>query len=223
MVRRREQRGLLERIAALVNDEKIELVLLAGDLFDSSTSYYETQEVLYRAFSEMNAQVFISPGNHDYYCPKSPYAYIRFPDNVHIFTSPQIDCVTLPEMGCRVWGAGFNDQYSKPLLSGFQVPDSDLTDIMVLHGDTGGDNYNHIREAEIAQSGLDYLALGHIHSFSGFKQAGKTEYAYPVARRAEDLMKQVKKALSLERSTSRVTDCSSGRLTDVHIKSTQLT
>ncbi len=178
-IRRREQRGLLERIAALVNDEQIGLVLLSGDLLDSSTSYYETQEVLYRAFSKMNAEIFIAPGNHDYYCLKSPYAYGNFPDNVHIFKSPQISCVTLERLSCRVWGAGFNDQYSRPLLPGFKTPDSDLIDIMVLHGDTGGDDYNHIREADIASSGLDYLALGHIHSFSGLKQAGKTSYAYP--------------------------------------------
>lgn len=178
-VRRREQRELLDRIAAIAEQEAVQLVLLPGDLLDSATSYYETQEVLYRAFSRIKAEIFIAPGNHDYYCPKSPYAYVKFPDNVHIFTSPLISSVALPQLGCRVWGAGFNDQYSRPLLNGFKLPESDMLDIMVMHGDTGGDAYNHIREAEIAASGLDYLALGHIHSFSGFKQAGKTTYAYP--------------------------------------------
>ncbi len=176
--RRAEQRELLERIAELVRDERIELVLLSGDLLDSATSYYETQEVLYRAFKDMNAEIFISPGNHDYYCAKSPYAYVPFPSNVHLFKSPQITCVTLENLGCRVWGAGFNDQYSRPLLPGFSVPDGDYIDLMVLHGDLGGDDYNHIKEADIKASGLHYLALGHIHSFSGFKKAGKTQYAY---------------------------------------------
>ena len=32
---------------------------------------------------------------------------------------------------------------------------------------------------EIAASGLDYLALGHVHSFSGVQYAGRTAYAYP--------------------------------------------
>ena len=178
-VRRREQRDLLDRLADMVEQERTQLVLLSGDLLDSGTSYYETQDVLYRAFSRITADIFISPGNHDYYSPKSPYAYVKFPENVHIFTSPLISSVTLPQLGCRVWGAGFNDQYSRPLLSGFAAPDDGMIDIMVLHGDTGGDVYNHIREAEIAESGLQYLALGHIHSFSGIKQAGKTVYAYP--------------------------------------------
>jgi exonuclease SbcD len=177
--RRREQRDLLDAIAGLAEEERVQLVLLSGDLLDSAASYYETQEVLARAFSRISAEIFISPGNHDYYCPKSPYSYVRFPGNVHVFPSPLIGCVRLPHLGVRVWGAGFNDQYSRPLLTGFSVPDSSMLDIMVLHGDTAGDSYNHIREAEIAASGLDYLALGHIHTFSGIKYAGKTAYAYP--------------------------------------------
>ncbi len=178
-VRRREQRDLLDRIADMAEQEDIQLVLLSGDLLDSARSYYETQDVLYRAFSRMKAEIFISPGNHDFYCPKSPYAYVKFPENVHIFTSPLLGCVTLPHLGCRVWGAGFNDQYSRPLLSGFKASDTDMIDIMVMHGDMSGDAYNHIRESEIAATELQYLALGHIHTFSGIKQAGKTYYAYP--------------------------------------------
>jgi DNA repair exonuclease SbcCD nuclease subunit len=178
-IRRREQRDLLDKLAALCEEERVQLVLLSGDLLDSAASYFETQEVLVRAFSHINAEIFISPGNHDYYCPKSPYAYVKFPDNVHIFPSPLIGSLTLPELGCRVWGAGFNDQYSRPLLPGFTAPSGGLVELMVLHGDTAGDAYNRIREAEIAASGLDYLALGHIHTFSGIKTVGKTTYAYP--------------------------------------------
>ena len=59
--RRAEQRELLERIAELVRDERIELVLLSGDLLDSATSYYETQEVLYRAFKDMDAEILYRP------------------------------------------------------------------------------------------------------------------------------------------------------------------
>lgn len=177
-VRRREQRELLDRLADLCEAERVQLVLLSGDLLDSAASYYETQEVLVRTFSRIAAEIFISPGNHDYYCPKSPYASVKFPENVHIFTSPLIGSLTLPDLGCRVWGAAFNDRYSRPLLPGFMAPESGLTELMVLHGDTSGDVYNRIRETEIAASGLHYLALGHIHTFSGFNTAGKTTYAY---------------------------------------------
>ncbi|MDR3278555.1 MAG: DNA repair exonuclease [Oscillospiraceae bacterium] len=176
--RRAEQRELLHKLAELANRERVQLVLLAGDLLDSAVSYHETTDALTRAFSSINARIFIAPGNHDYYCAKSPYAYIEFPENVHIFRSETIECVPLSELNCRVWGAGFNIPHCRPLLTGFQVPADNRTEIMVMHGEVGGDVYNGISEQEIEFSGLDYLALGHIHAHRGISRAGKTHYAY---------------------------------------------
>ena len=96
----------------------MQVVLLSGDLLDSAVSYYETHEVLLRAFSQIQAEIFIAPGNHDYYCPKSPYAMLSFPANVHIFRSPILESITLANLGCRIWGAGFNAPVCPPLLQG---------------------------------------------------------------------------------------------------------
>jgi DNA repair exonuclease SbcCD nuclease subunit len=177
--RRREGRALLEKIAQLAEEERVQLVLLAGDLFDSTVAYYETRETLALILGRISAQIFISPGNHDFYSPRSHYASMDLPENVHIFTSPVIKSVDLPDLGCRVWGAGFNAPFCPPLLDSFSAPPSDLLDIMVLHGDTAGDKYNPVSEAAIASSNLDYLALGHIHTYSGIRRSGKTTYAYP--------------------------------------------
>ena len=66
-VRRTEQRQLLYRIAQLAHNEKVHLVLLAGDLLDSDSAYAETGEELVKALGGIEAPVFISPGNHDFY------------------------------------------------------------------------------------------------------------------------------------------------------------
>lgn len=177
--RRQECRQLLMKVAELAESEKAQLVLLSGDLFDSQASYWETQEMLKKMLSAIKVPVFIAPGNHDYYSQRSPYSFMELPENVHVFTSPTVRCVELPELGCRVWGAGFTAPVCDSVLRGFSVGRSNLIDIMVLHGDVGGDRYNGISEADIAGSGLSYLALGHVHSFSGIKTAGDTRYAYP--------------------------------------------
>lgn len=178
--RRGQQRAILERLAETANSESVDLVLLSGDLFDSDKAYYETSELLTRVFGEIKAEIFISPGNHDYFSPRSPYSFLHFPENVHIFTSPIIRKFDMPSMGCAVWGAGFNDSSSPPLLSGFEADSQDRLNIMVLHGDLGpSGRYNPISESDIAASGLNYLALGHLHSYSGIKRAGDTYYAYP--------------------------------------------
>lgn len=178
--RREEQRALLEEIAELCNREQVDLVLLAGDLLDSGRSYYETGEVLLRAFSQIRGQIFIAPGNHDYYSSRSPYANLEFPENVHIFPSNGMQRVVLPDLGCTVYGAGFTSVSAPSLLTGFHVQDEGTVNLMVLHGDTQpGSSYNPITTQEIQDSGLDYLALGHIHTCSGVLKAGATYYAYP--------------------------------------------
>lgn len=177
-LRRREQRELLEKLAA--EAENVDIVLLAGDLFDSNAGYWETCETLTRVLGSIKAQVFIAPGNHDYYTSRSPYAFMELPENVHIFRIPQIRSVELPELGVRVWGAGFGSSGCESLLHGFSVPKSDFIELMVLHGDIAPvSRYNAISEEDIAASGLDYLALGHVHTFSGIRKAGRTAYAYP--------------------------------------------
>lgn len=182
-LRRREARELPDRLADLAAERNIPLVLLAGDLFDGSTVFYETAEALIRALGRMPSRVFIAPGNHDFFSPDSPYGSIRWPENVHIFRSPSVEAVELPELGCVVYGAGFTSaRCAQSLLAGFSAPRREgITNLMVLHGDAGnpGSLYNPMSEAEIAASGLDYLALGHVHSFGGLRRAGGTFYAYP--------------------------------------------
>ena len=63
--RRRESRELLTRLCNYVNQNGVDIVLLAGDLFDSDTTYRETLEALSEALGAMQARVFIAPGNHD--------------------------------------------------------------------------------------------------------------------------------------------------------------
>ncbi|MBQ6539842.1 MAG: DNA repair exonuclease, partial [Oscillospiraceae bacterium] len=65
------------------------------------------------------------------------------------------------------------------LLSGFRAPDSEMLNIMALHGELGGESYAPIDEKAVGDTNLDYLALGHVHTFSGIKRAGNTFYAYP--------------------------------------------
>lgn len=177
---RREQRRILEDIAAQAERVSADLLLLSGDLFDSDRCFGETEEALCRAFEQTRAKIFISPGNHDWYGPRSPWTRMKLPENVHVFTSPAPEKIELPELGCTVWGAAFLSDSAQPPLNGFRA-ESDGINIMVLHGDadTPDSKYGYISEADIAASGLDYLALGHIHKFSGVQRAGDTFYAYP--------------------------------------------
>ena len=179
--RRQEQRELLKKMANTAETEQVQLVLLSGDLLDSDSAYTETAEELVRALGSMSVPVIISPGNHDFYSRRSPYARLTFPKNVYLFTENRIQCVELAQLGVRVWGAAFTDKYSPALLSGFSAEKKNgVLDLMCIHGEVGkGTQYNPITTQDIAASNMDYIALGHIHQASGLNKAGNTYYAWP--------------------------------------------
>ena len=179
--RREEQRELLSRLVDLAEGEGAHLVLLSGDLLDGGETYQETVEALSRALGQIRVPVFIAPGNHDWYGPRSPYAGTAWPDNVHIFTSPAVEGVELPGLNCVVHGAAFTaPQSDRSPLAGFAAPRDGKVHLMALHGEVGGQGrYGPIDPADIAASGLAYLALGHVHACSGLQRAGETWWAYP--------------------------------------------
>lgn len=179
--RRSEQRQLLEKIAALA-EEKADVLLLAGDLFDSAAAFTETGRMLERVFRNIGVPVFIAPGNHDWYSARSPWARLDLGEQVHVFTGEAMECVKLPELGLRVWGSAFRSSHRSAPLKDFEAEkDGDMVDIMVLHGEVGNPRslYGAIREEELERCGMDYVALGHVHGFSGWRQAGDTWYAWP--------------------------------------------
>ncbi|MBQ2896139.1 MAG: DNA repair exonuclease [Oscillospiraceae bacterium] len=181
-LRRREQRGLLNSLVELAEDSGAQLMLLAGDLLDSSRVYTETGTMLVNALSKLSIPVFISPGNHDFYSLRSPYARLQLPVNVHVFTQSRLSPVVLEELGVRVWGAGYTDRVCPPLLENFSpVREEELLDILCFHGEVTGSAspYAPCTPEQLARSGADYAALGHIHAFSGLRQAGDTYYAWP--------------------------------------------
>ena len=105
--RRGEQRDLLTRLAQLAREKQADLVLLSGDLMDGETVYRETAQALSQVLGSIPCPVFLAPGNHDCYSPSSVYATLDWPDNVHIFTTPAVEGVDLPQLNCTVYGRAF--------------------------------------------------------------------------------------------------------------------
>ena len=171
----------LDRMIALAKEEQVDLFLIAGDLFDGeSVSISTARTVLEKLQMLGSIPVFIAAGNHDPNTPQSIYQTLPIPENVHIFSAEKTERVDLsPDI--HIYGRSFGKRYEENLLDGFSA-DSEGVSVMVLHGDVGGSGeYNAITSAQIAQSNLSYLALGHIHQRSGIGRSGLTCYAYPGA------------------------------------------
>jgi DNA repair exonuclease SbcCD nuclease subunit len=176
--------------------ERVDVVLIAGDLFDSNTQPRRTVERVGAEIRRLGAariRTVIIPGTHDVYDRASIYrvhdlkalAGSTQDDDLVTILTPDRPEVRLAACDVTVHGVVFATK---------RAPHSPLRDVRVAAGDgttwhvglvhgalaipgkTDGDEVVVTRE-EIAASGLDYLALGHWHSTQQGK-AGGTTYAY---------------------------------------------
>jgi len=179
--RRGEQRQLLSALAELARTRKADALLLSGDLLDSTSTYRETIQALSTHLGAAGCPVFIAPGNHDPFHTASPYATLDWPDNVHIFSTAEVEAVELPGKAWVIHGAAFPEKHlERSPLEGFSAPRDGKLHVMALHGEVDGQgHYGSISRETIAKSNLHYLALGHVHQFSGLQKEGGTFWAYP--------------------------------------------
>ncbi len=178
-LRKEEQRETFLRIVETVREKEADLLLLSGDVFDSRYVSPDTVSFLKEAFASIpKTAVLIAPGNHDFLAADSPYTQTDFGENVHIFGA-QLESVEVGE--AVVYGIGFGSRFQKEsALPPFRMHKGDKIGILLMHGDVSSESeYNPIAPAALSESGVSYVALGHVHSFSGFCRAGDTVYAYP--------------------------------------------
>ena len=166
------------KIAEICRTEDCDLMLLAGDLFDAEASR-ETLDLVKRELENSGVPVLIAPGNHDYCKDGSPWLEESWPENVFVFTG-DLESVTIQGLDCRIYGAAFRSMDCPSLLEGFRAQGDEKYCLAVLHGDPLQRNspYNPITNAQVRNSSLDYLALGHVHK-AGLFRSGETVCAWP--------------------------------------------
>lgn len=176
----KESRLLPQRIVDLCKQEQCDLLFLAGDLFDGIPARDTVQSVM-DALSSLDIPVIITPGNHDFCSDNSPYIKESWPENVHIFKKAQIESIAFPELDCRIYGAGYQSMDCPGLLKQFHAEGQEIYQIGVFHGDaTTASSYFPITRNQLQESGLCYVALGHIHK-RGSLTAGQTLCLWPGA------------------------------------------
>lgn len=103
-LRRAELRRTLRRITGLAADLGVDALLCAGDLYEHERFTPDTVTLLECEFRAMAPiPVLISPGNHDWYGPKSLYRAAAWSENVHIFTAGEWTAWDGLD-GVRIWG-----------------------------------------------------------------------------------------------------------------------
>lgn len=181
-VRRNEFRAAFTSLTLYIQMNKIDFLLIAGDLFDGAFASKETIALLKREFANIpDCRVIIAPGNHDPYTSQSYYRRAEFPENVYIFDSPELSCFDFPDKNTTVYGYAFTgDTLESCPIEGITPENPSRINILVAHGELGTSEsrYCPIPNEMIAGSGFDYAALGHRHEYDGVKRLGNTYCAY---------------------------------------------
>jgi DNA repair exonuclease SbcCD nuclease subunit len=176
---RARQRDLFVKMMNYAREEKFDLVLISGDLFDSPTVSPETEKAVIGAFASLSCPVVISPGNHDPYSEVGLYSSGLLPDNVYVFNSPELQVFELEELSVSVCGYAFtSDEYSKSPLEDLSLDDIEGVRLLCAHGELGVASSKYAPISESQLSAFSYAALGHVHKLADPVKIGKGLAAY---------------------------------------------
>lgn len=176
MLRGASRRALIG-LVELALREKVDLVILAGDIFDRELGDFHAalffREQMIRLVSA-GILVFIVKGNHDAEGQISK----RLPDvkGVHVFSSRTAEVIDLADLGVAVHGKSFPERIvSEDLVPSYPEPIADRFNIGVLHTSLNGraehDPYAPTDVATLLAKNYDYFALGHIHAREVVREA----------------------------------------------------
>jgi exonuclease SbcD len=182
--REAEHALFLSRLADVLEDEAIDLLLVAGDVFDSSNPSGESQRLLYRALAAFKRRrpglvTVISGGNHD------PALRLEAPSD--LFASLDIHAIgTVRRNGAAVdVGAhlvpvrGPDGQVAVLVLAIPFLRAGDLPGLGLGSGDDPGIaaavrafHDGLVAEAEVIAGDLPLIATGHLHCAGGLESEG---------------------------------------------------
>lgn len=179
------QRGL-RRVVDEAVDRSVDLLLIAGDLFDHNRVKQPTLDFTNEQLARLPCPVVMITGNHDCYASYSiyhKYDPTAYDADVRFIRDDDGGVVKFDELGLSIWGRGIvdHDPDNRPL---YDVPPrtDDEWYLGMAHGyyvPRGANAYSSLITAEeIAETQFDYLALGHVHVYTEIEHDG-TLAAYP--------------------------------------------
>jgi DNA repair protein SbcD/Mre11 len=174
-------RQLFRRIVDRALADQVDLVLIAGDLFDHNRASDETIAFVRRELDRLRQPVVILPGNHDALRANAIYDRYDFSagaNHVHVIRRLDGQTIELPEIDAVVWGRAMEEHTPefRPLA---ELPgrDAERWSLVMAHGFFFAERQRPDRSSpifadEIRDSGWDYLALGHHHARTNVSQGG---------------------------------------------------
>ncbi len=171
-VRMREISDSFSRMVAFAKSEGVSAILLAGDVFDSDCPTVREKDFFYGTVREASdIEFYYLRGNHD----NRTQSEESLP-NLHRFGDEWTSYV---QDGVCITGIELSNTNASSLHATLALNESN-TNIVMLHAGIGTTvNAQTVRLAAFEGKSIDYLALGHIHTYGTGRLDARGVYAYP--------------------------------------------
>lgn len=164
-------RAAFDNLVQYALDEKVDFVVIAGDLFDGDWKDMGTGLYFASAMGRLDKAdipVFLLAGNHD--AASVLTRTIPWPPNVRQFGSRKAETHRLESLGVVVHGQSFHTAaVTDNLVLGYPDAEANTFNIGVLHtalaGREGHATYAPCDIDDLRTRRYDYWALGHVHKF----------------------------------------------------------
>lgn len=180
--RKAELLATFERMVRYAVEEDVRAVLIAGDLFDRKTISATARRTVYRAVMDHPGITFYYlQGNHDVnsFLPEEETC----PDNLKLFGGEwSLYCEAEEERRLVIAGLELKEDNALPAANSLTLDHRDFN-IVMLHGQEMEHAVRNHAEAvplrSLRNKGIDYLALGHIHTYKKESLDSRGTYCYP--------------------------------------------
>lgn len=186
---RPERIKALTEILKLARQEKIDLLLIAGDMFDSDKEADKLRPKLRKMFSGNPFVIRVIPGNHDEKAFRKDH-YMG--EDVNVYVIKPFETEDFEDV--RIVAVPYFDAEINTLISKLKdTTDSCKTNILLIHcsldipyikredfGEEQKHGYMPVSSAILADAGFDYIMAGHFHSrFMENRISEKCSFIYP--------------------------------------------
>lgn len=167
---RNATRRAFERVLSTAISERVDFVIVAGDLYDTGLKSFESALFFNKQMARLKDAgigVYLIYGNHD--AASKLIKQIRPPSNVHVFRASEAQTFQDDGLRLAIHGQSFaTPEITEDLAAKYPPPISGFFNIGILHTNLSGisehANYAPCSLETLKNKGYQYWALGHVHN-----------------------------------------------------------
>lgn len=170
--RRSEVINTFNALVRYAADNDVKVIMFSGDVFDSDVPATKYKDVFYKAVKKYpNIDFLYLKGNHD-----KDGSYNETYENLKLFNKEQF--TTYKYDNIAISGIEIDANNASAFYSQLSLDENDVN-IVMLHGDVSSTTgVDKVKIDKLKNKGIDYLALGHIHSHKSGIIDERGEYVF---------------------------------------------